>query len=104
MLKYLEINGFMAHPENILVAMLAHKEENKRERAAPIILNTRITERSDPYPTSRRKPRLFINPSLNMDADDYPEMVTIERPYARGYCYFTHRRYVATIVRLRVGQ
>ena len=74
---------------DLISSISADKEEAKREKAATIILNTRITERSDPYPTSRRKPRLFINPSINMDADDYSEMVTIERPYARGYYYFT---------------
>ena len=61
--KIIQTNGYWAHGENILVAMLADKEHEIRARAVDIIMQC------------RQRPcdeiRQFRPPQINFNADNY---------------------------------
>lgn len=63
----IERNGYFAHPENILLAMLTDSQQHIRELGARRILKAR----SNP----RNTLRLFKLPSLNFNASSYIELI-----------------------------
>ena len=65
--KVLQTNGYWAHGENILVAMLADERQEIRARAVDIILQCRQRP-SDEI-------RQFRPPHINFEAEDYTQLV-----------------------------
>lgn len=68
--KYFQINGFWAHPENILVAMLKDPKFSIRSKAVDIILKARTKEKDEE--TFRR---FIVPPKINFLAEKYYELV-----------------------------
>lgn len=65
--KVLQTNGYWAHGENILVAMLADERQEIREMAVDIILQCRQRPSDDI--------RQFRPPHINFNAEDYIQLV-----------------------------
>ncbi|KAF0311034.1 hypothetical protein FJT64_018102 [Amphibalanus amphitrite] len=59
-------NSFMAHPENVLLAMLGDQEETVRAQAVDLIISLR--RRRGQLPNSLRR---FCKPSINFEANNY---------------------------------
>ncbi|CAH1113072.1 unnamed protein product [Psylliodes chrysocephalus] len=62
-------NGYFAHPENILLAMLGDERKLVREQAVNTIMESRLKN------DSTEKLRSFNVPTLNMSAKDYTDMI-----------------------------
>lgn len=62
-------NGYFAHPENILLAMLGDERKLVREQAVNTIMESRLKN------DSTEKLRSFNVPTLNMSAKDYIDMI-----------------------------
>ena len=68
----LKRNGFWAHSENILAAMLTDSRQETRVAAVERIRMCRAKRREDDDPDDIRQ---FVVPDINFDADDYQEMI-----------------------------
>lgn len=62
-------NGFFAHPESVLVAMLADNRKHFRELAIRRILSIRAKK------STQTKIRKFVLPKINFLADDYTDLI-----------------------------
>ena len=70
--KAIQHNGFYAHPENLLVAMLTDERKHIRELAMRRIISIR-SKRSE---SSMRK---FTIPAINFDAKDYIDLINWQK-------------------------
>jgi hypothetical protein len=68
--KSIQGNAYLAHSENLLLAMLADTDVNARKKAVQTILQIR-NERT----TDDECPRKFLIPKLDFDADKYYDMI-----------------------------
>jgi hypothetical protein len=75
-LENLRRNSYYAHPDSILVTMLADEDRHIRQKAADKILDVR-TSQAMPS-TSSTKVRRFITPSINTHAKTYYEMINLD--------------------------
>ena len=73
LLKSVQTNCYFAHPENIIVAMLASPYQDARIRAVEIISNIRS------FPLESFGPRPFILPQLKTEAESYSLMCNIKK-------------------------
>lgn len=72
----LQNNAHWAHPENLLVAMLADDRPEIREQAIETILKARATVATTNSRTrARRKVRKRELPTLTFDSDDYSRLI-----------------------------
>ncbi|OXU32187.1 hypothetical protein TSAR_007981 [Trichomalopsis sarcophagae] len=63
-------NSYFAHPENILLAMLADERKSIRQKAYDKIVEVR-----ENHPVSRNGIRKFIKPNINFDASSYELLI-----------------------------
>ncbi|KAK3926428.1 Inner tegument protein [Frankliniella fusca] len=68
----ISINGFFAHPENLLLAMVTDARKDVRELAVERIVEAR--QRSP-----GRRIRSFVVPRINFDAQEYSQLVFWDR-------------------------
>ncbi|CAH0555136.1 unnamed protein product [Brassicogethes aeneus] len=66
--KVISTNAYFAHPENILIAMIANERSHIRELGIRRILKTKKQP-------AAKKLRIFKIPPLNWNAKDYTEMI-----------------------------
>ena len=65
----IERNGFFAHSENLLLAMLTDERRQMRDLALKRIMSARNTK------TTRKNIREFRVPQLNFKAEDYIDLI-----------------------------
>ena len=63
-------NGYFAHSENILLAMLADENQEYRKKAVNKILEIRKNK-----PSTNKQLRKFVVPKIRLDASNYTEMI-----------------------------
>lgn len=68
-------NGYFAHPENILLAMIADERQHIRELALKRVLKFKVN--SIP---ALNEIRIFKVPIINFDAKDYTELIDWQLP------------------------
>ena len=66
--KVFSTNGYLAHPENILISMLTDSRPNIRELAVRRIQNARKRVTTDDI-------RIFRVPKINFSAEDYTDLI-----------------------------
>lgn len=72
--KVIDRNSYFAHPENVIVSMMADSNKSLRQKAVNAILDNRREASNVEQPI-----RKFIKPKLNFNALSYDEMVDIRK-------------------------
>lgn len=72
---YIARNAYFAHPENILLAMMADADEHKRKKATAVVMKVKEHEHET---HTRSKVRRFVVPPINFQAKDWDELINWE--------------------------
>ena len=72
----IQLNGFWAHPDQLLLAMVADRDRAVRERAVSLISAARQQQAEDSC-------RVFAVPAINFDATVYTELIGWDDPVSR---------------------
>lgn len=75
--KCLAINGYYAHSENVLLAMIGDADQNVRKRGFEIILQIRESNSASPSNSIRSS----HVPNINFNCRNYTELIDIENSF-----------------------